>query len=74
VLVCGDEIPYDDTWDRSGAANRTVFQKMVLADLAWRKIPYIILRGSLEERITAVRARLARFEKYANLLDLPAAP
>ena len=69
VFVCGDEMPYADTWDRSGAANRAVFQRMVLADLAWRKIPYFVLRGSLDERTAAVKAILARFEKYANLLE-----
>jgi len=66
VFVCDMDIPYDDTWDRSGDANRTVFQKMVLADLAWRKIPYYVLRGTLEERMETVNRVLDGFEKYSN--------
>jgi len=66
VFVCDTDIPYDDTWDRSGDANRTVFQKMVLADLAWRKIPYYVLRGTLEERMETVNNVLENFEKYSN--------
>ncbi len=66
VFVCDTDIPYDDTWDRSGDANRTVFQKMILADLAWRKIPYLVLRGTLEERMKTVNHVLENFEKYSN--------
>src|SRR5690606_18639953 len=32
-ILCEDDIPYDDTWDRSGEVNRTVFQKQIVADL-----------------------------------------
>ena len=66
VFLCDTDIPYDDTWDRSGNANRTVFQKMVLADLAWRKIPYYVLKGTLEERMETVNSILKTFEKYSN--------
>jgi HTH-type transcriptional repressor of NAD biosynthesis genes len=72
VFVCDTDIPYDDTWDRSGDANRTVFQKMVLDDLAGRKIPYYVLRGSLEERMDTVNSVLKTFEKYSNPACLPA--
>ena len=71
VFVCDTDIPYDDTWDRSGDTNRTVFQKMVLADLAWRKIPYYLLRGTVEERIDTVNRVLNTFEKYSNSRILP---
>jgi HTH-type transcriptional repressor of NAD biosynthesis genes len=66
VFLCDTDIPYDDTWDRSGDANRSVFQKMVLADLAWRKIPYHVLRGTLEERIKTANNILKTFDKYTN--------
>jgi nicotinamide riboside kinase len=66
VFVCDTDIPYDDTWDRSGDANRSVFQKMVLADLAWRKIPYLVLQGRIEKRMEFVNKVLERFEKYSN--------
>lgn len=66
VIVCDSDIPYEDSVDRSGEANRQVFQKQVLADLADRRIPYILVRGSLDERVRQVRAVLARFHKYQN--------
>lgn len=71
VFVCDTDIPYDDTWDRSGDTNRAVFQKMVLADLAWRNIPYYVLSGTLEERIETVNRVLGNFEKYSNPGCLP---
>jgi HTH-type transcriptional regulator, transcriptional repressor of NAD biosynthesis genes len=70
TFVCDADIPYADTWDRSGDANREAFQKQVLADLASRNVPYILLRGALEERVAQVRAKLDGFRKYQNLLDL----
>jgi nicotinamide riboside kinase len=71
VFVCDTDIPYDDTWDRSGDTNRAVFQKMVLADLAWRKIPYYMLSGTLEKRMGTVNQVLGNFEKYSNPGCLP---
>jgi HTH-type transcriptional regulator, transcriptional repressor of NAD biosynthesis genes len=68
VFVCDTDIPYDDTWDRSGEANRRVFQKQILADLHIRKIPYILVRGDLETRVAQVKASLARFHKFDNIL------
>jgi HTH-type transcriptional repressor of NAD biosynthesis genes len=70
VFVCDTDIPYDDTWDRSGDANRQVFQKQIISDLLGRKIPYFTLRGTLDERVQYVQGILKRFRKYQNLLDL----
>ena len=47
VFVCDVDIPYDDTWDRSGDVSRLTFQKQILADLVLRKTPFVTLRGSL---------------------------
>lgn len=69
VFVCGTDIPYDDTSDRSGEANRSVYQKRILGDLASRKIPYLTLRGVVGERVGFVRSVLDRHVKYANFLD-----
>ena len=68
-FLCEDDIPYDNTWDRSGDQKRHWFQRMVIADLAERRIPYIRLRGSLEERIAKVTAILARFRKFHSLAE-----
>lgn len=53
-ILCGDDIPYDDTPDRSGEVYRSRFQKRFEKDLQKRQIPYILLTGSLEERIEKV--------------------
>lgn len=73
VFVCDVDIPYEESSDRSGEANRAYFQRQVLADLNQRKVPYIVLTGNLERRIATVCALLARHEKYMNPLELFAA-
>ena len=70
VFVCDSDIPYDDTWDRSGDVNRRIFQKQILADLIIRKVPFFVLRGGLEARVRYAKNILDRYHKYANLLDL----
>jgi len=67
VFVCGDDIPYEDTWDRSGAVERQIFQKQIIADLKCRKIPYFYLSGSLVERASLVNEVLRKFKKYRSL-------
>jgi NadR type nicotinamide-nucleotide adenylyltransferase len=53
-FLCDDDIPYDDTWDRSGDQKRHVFQRQIIADLEKRKLPFIPLSGTLEERMAQV--------------------
>lgn len=65
-FLCEDDIPYDDTWDRSGPQKRRVFQLQIIADLKERRIPYIALRGNLEQRMAIVDSVLAKFKKYRN--------
>lgn len=65
-FLCEDDIPYDDTWDRSGDQKRQAFHKQIVADLSERHIPYIPLRGTLEDRIAKVNAVLAKYEPYSN--------
>jgi len=64
IFVCDTDIPYDDTWDRSGDANRLEFQKEVLEDLNNRGLSYHMLKGSIEERKKQVAPILANFKKY----------
>ena len=66
VFVCDVDIPYDDTWDRSGDTNRLVFQKQIVADLLFRKIPFFTLRGDLETRTAYVKTVVNRFRKFTN--------
>lgn len=65
-FLCDDDIPYDDTWDRSGDQKRHVFHKQIIADLQARRIPYITLRGTLEERMCKVDEVLMGFKPYSN--------
>ena len=65
-FLCDDDIPYDDTWDRSGDQKRKIFHKQIMADLKMRRIPYIVLRGSVEQRAEKVESVLKRFKKFSN--------
>jgi len=64
VFLCEDDFEYQETWDRSGPVNRMIFQKQIRADLNIRKIPFISLAGTLEQRISRVGETLARFNKW----------
>ncbi len=69
VFLCGTDIPYQDTWDRSGEGNREEFQRRIIGDLTARKIPYVTVHGSVPERMAAVNRVLERFHKYGNVID-----
>ena len=68
-FLCDTDIPYDDTWDRSGDANRQVFQAQIKADLLQRSIPFITLTGALTERMQRVSDILDGVDKYRSLGD-----
>jgi HTH-type transcriptional repressor of NAD biosynthesis genes len=57
-FLCETDIPYDDTWDRSGEANRDQFQTAVVNNLIDRHVPFIRLAGNLEDRIQIVESVL----------------
>ncbi|MBN1586035.1 MAG: AAA family ATPase [Candidatus Omnitrophica bacterium] len=66
-VLCEDDIPYDNTWDRSGEMNRAVFQEQIRADLFMRRIPYIRATGSLDKRIAQVERILHGFDKFVGI-------
>ncbi len=66
VFLCASDIPYDDTWDRSGEVLRSVMQKRIIGDLQSRKRPYYQLEGSLEERCIQAMRILKQFRKYGT--------
>lgn len=70
VLLCDTDIPYDATWDRSGAVQRHTFQQRIIADLVLRNIPYITIRGTLDARVAQVQRVLAYYRPYHSLTDL----
>jgi NadR type nicotinamide-nucleotide adenylyltransferase len=67
-LLCDADIPYDDTWDRSGEVNRREFQCEVVRDLRERGLEYHVISGSIEERVANVRRVLSGFRKYSRAL------
>lgn len=69
-FLCDTDIPYCDTWDRSGDQKRSWFQNQILGDLAERRIPFFRVSGTLEERVAQVDDVLLRHRKFGNLLDI----
>ena len=63
VILCGDDIPYDDTEDRSGETNRSEFQKATVDALNKRGIKFHLVTGSIHQRITEVSRILERTTK-----------
>jgi HTH-type transcriptional repressor of NAD biosynthesis genes len=62
IFVCDTDIPYDDTWDRSGDVKRKVFQEKIIEDLNARNLKYYMLNGTVEERIEQVSKVLSAAE------------
>ncbi|WP_281637892.1 AAA family ATPase [Flavobacterium marginilacus] len=61
IFVCDTDIPYDDTWDRSGDVKRKEFQQTIIEDLNARNLKYYLLKGTVDERI----------EQVSNVLTAP---
>ena len=64
IFLCDTDIPYDDTWDRSGDVKRKAFQQHIINDLESRHLKYHILQGSVEARIAEVEKVLQTYRKY----------
>lgn len=59
-VLCDTDIPYDDTPDRMGPAMRDVFNEVYKLILDDKKLPYIVVRGSVDERVAMVKQELLR--------------
>lgn len=68
-FLCGDDIPYADTPDRSGDADRHKFQKQIRADLIERRLPFIELRGDLDTRVAMVKHVLSKVRKWSSIAE-----
>lgn len=60
VFVCNDDIPFEDTWERSGDVKRKEFQAFILNQLHSRDIHYTMISGSVEQRLSQVTKVLDR--------------
>jgi HTH-type transcriptional regulator, transcriptional repressor of NAD biosynthesis genes len=68
-LLCQPDIPYDDTADRSGSAQRELFHRQISADLMARRIPFVRIGGTQEQRIERVADILRIGTPYEPLSD-----
>lgn len=68
-VLCDIDIPYEDTWDREGSEQRKVFQKMIEKDLVRRRIPFVRLSGTLEERVRKLKLILWKFNKHKPIME-----
>jgi len=59
VFLCDEDIPFEDTWERSGAVKRHAFQAFLLEQLEQRGITYHLLQCTVD----------ARFERVKSVLD-----
>lgn len=63
-FLCEPDIPYDDTWDRSGAVSRLAMHRRIEADLLSRRIPFHRLTGGLDERSRKIDSVLSACRKF----------
>jgi nicotinamide riboside kinase len=59
VFLCADDIPFEDTWERSGAVKHREFQVFITNELNKRNIQYTLLTGSVEQRLEQVAKALS---------------
>ncbi|MDH3646080.1 MAG: ATP-binding protein [Gammaproteobacteria bacterium] len=57
-FLCAADIPYDDTWERSGEQHRAEFQARLCEDLINRRVPFTAVKGTLEQRVERVTSML----------------
>lgn len=62
-FLCDTDIPYDDTWDRSGDVKRREFQNQIRTDLETRGIQFSILMGDIQTRMTTVQDVLTQYRR-----------
>ena len=53
-FLCDTDIPYEESWERSGEMHREKFQQMIIEDLKDRRIEFTVLSGDLENRFKTV--------------------
>jgi NadR type nicotinamide-nucleotide adenylyltransferase len=63
IFLCDENIPFDDTWDRSGPESRGIIQNINKKLLERYGIGYTLLTGSLEDRLQMVKNYISRMEE-----------
>ena len=67
VFLCNDDIPFDDTWDRSGPKSRGILQEINKEVLKQYNLKYVLLSGTLEQRIELVKKYITEEVFYDNI-------
>jgi HTH-type transcriptional regulator, transcriptional repressor of NAD biosynthesis genes len=68
-FLCDTDIPYADTWDRSGNQKRKWFQDQIVGDLSERQVPFFRISGTIDERVSQVDEVLRQHRKFGNVLE-----
>ncbi|MCL2281945.1 MAG: AAA family ATPase [Fibromonadales bacterium] len=62
LFLCDEDIPFEDTFDRSGPKSRAVLQQINKTVLEQYGLKYTLLSGTLEKRVESVKNHIkARF-------------
>ncbi len=70
TIVCNIDFPCPQTWDRSGPVKRQLFQGQILADIHSRHIPYLLVSGTVQQRLQQISHTLQNFHKFMNPAEL----
>jgi nicotinamide riboside kinase len=62
VFLCDEDIPFDDTWDRSGPKSRGIIQNINKELLEKHQIGFTLLNGALENRLHIVNNHIKEQE------------
>ncbi|HBM45971.1 TPA: cytidyltransferase [Patescibacteria group bacterium] len=62
VFVCDTDIPYVEDGTRSGAKHREIFQRQIIEDLNKRGVSFILLSGTIKDRINKINETLKKFK------------
>jgi NadR type nicotinamide-nucleotide adenylyltransferase len=62
LFLCDEDIPFDDTWDRSGPKSRKEIQDINKTVLEQNRLDYVVLSGHPEKRIETVKDYRAGFK------------
>ena len=54
-FLCDTDIPFEDTWERSGAVKQASFQRFIRTEMDRRGIHYHVLSGSVERRLEQIQ-------------------
>jgi HTH-type transcriptional repressor of NAD biosynthesis genes len=69
VFLCADDIPFEDTWERSGDVKHKEFQVFITDELNRREIQYTVLKGSVEQRLAKIVDTLAVAAKSSAVAE-----